>query len=74
MAAYAAFKLSEPMPKIHLPANIVPYDNVYPPITTILQPKIRIDENINILILTPILSIRMPPKNGKMIFGAEYIE
>lgn len=24
IAAYAAFKLSDPIPKIHLPANIVP--------------------------------------------------
>lgn len=26
------------------------------------------------LILTPILSINMPPKNGNIILGAEYIE
>lgn len=74
IAAYAAFKLSDPIPNIHLPANIVPYEYAYPPITTILYPNIKIDENMKMLTLTPILSINIPPKNGNIILGAEYIE
>ena len=40
----------------------------------IVYPSISIVENANIETLTPNLSMMIPPKKGRTIFGIEYIE
>ena len=39
-----------------------------------IWPTISIEEKIKMATLTPILSIKIPPKKGKIIFGKEYTE
>ena len=71
-ADYVTVKFSPPNPKIILPINIITnvfLDNVDKKHTN--YPIITIKENKNNPYLTPILSIKIPPNRGKIIFGIE---
>ena len=69
---YATFNDSPPNPNIALPIHIHVKSSLYPPIVKTNYPKVKIVKNTNNPILTPTLSMKIPPNKGRIILGMEY--
>ena len=67
----ATNNISPPIPKIILPKIINQYFALVNPIINVNYPKTSIELKIIKDFLIPILSIKIPPKNGKIMFGNE---